>query len=75
MRIIFYGTGYDSLLVLEKLAEVHRIVGVVTQPPKPAGRGLKLKPSPVGVWAEKRGLSFWQPQRLRKEEVKMVDEF
>ncbi len=42
----------------------HEVVLVVTQPDKPAGRGLKLKPPPVKVIAQQMGLPVFQPEKL-----------
>lgn len=49
MKIIFFGSTSDSVLVLQKLQNV---VAVVTQPPKPVGRKQILTPTPVEVWAK-----------------------
>jgi methionyl-tRNA formyltransferase len=51
--------------VLEGLAAHHEIVGVVTQPDRPAGRGQKLVPTPVKRVAQERGLPVFTPERLR----------
>lgn len=48
------------------LQSEHQVVGVVTGPDKPAGRGLKLSPSPVKRHVEPLGLDLWQPQNLRE---------
>ena len=44
------------------------VIGVVTQPDKPRGRGQKLVPSPVKAWAEAHGLPVWQPKRIKEED-------
>jgi methionyl-tRNA formyltransferase len=51
MRIVFFGSGAFGLPTLQHLAQRHEIFGVVTQPDKPAGRGGKVTPTPVGEWA------------------------
>lgn len=51
--------------MLEALAARHEIVGVVTQPDRPAGRGQKLVPTPVKRVAQERGLPVFTPERLR----------
>jgi methionyl-tRNA formyltransferase len=43
----------------------YEVVGVVTAPDRPAGRGKKLRPSPVKVYAEEQGLTILQPEKLR----------
>ncbi len=51
LRVLFLGSGAFGIPTLDAIAGVHELVGVVTQPDKPAGRGMKLTPSPVGHWA------------------------
>lgn len=51
MRIVYFGSGAFGLPTLEALSRTHQIVGVVTQPDKPAGRGGKLTPTPIAQWA------------------------
>ena len=51
LRILFLGSGAFGLPTLDAIAKRHDLVGVVTKPDKPAGRGMKLTPSPVGEWA------------------------
>ncbi len=55
MKIIFFGSSADSLLVLEKLTGLPAgeagVVAMVTQPPKPVGRKQILTPTPVEMWA------------------------
>jgi methionyl-tRNA formyltransferase len=64
VRILFWGTPYFALPSLGALAgEGHEIVGVVTQPDRPAGRGRKLRESPVKQMAEEEGFLVLQPER------------
>lgn len=66
MRILFMGTPDFALFTLRALCEAgEEIVGVVTQPDKPKGRGYALQPPPVKVYAEERGLPVYQPATLR----------
>ena len=68
MKIIFLGTPDFSAGVLEALIESrHEVVGVVTQPDKPSGRGHKLLPTPVKVLAEKHNIPVYQFKRISKE--------
>lgn len=70
LRIVFAGTpqfAADHLAAL--LAAGHQIVGVLTQPDRPAGRGQKLTPSPVKVLAEQHSLPLAQPLRLTTPEA------
>lgn len=68
MRIIFMGTPDFAVPALRALHEAgHEIACVYTQPPRPAGRGKKLMPSPVQVAAEALGLPVRSPKSLRGE--------
>ena len=68
MRILFMGTPDFSLFSLKALVESgEEIVGVVTQPDKPKGRGYALTPPPVKVYATEQGLDVYQPQTLKDE--------
>ena len=70
MKIIFAGTPDFAVPALAALIEAgHEIVMVLTQPDRPAGRGMKLKPSPVKVLAMQHGLRVFQPERLKSSEV------
>lgn len=66
LRIIFMGTSLFGVKVLAELAQDDRveILGVVTRPDRPAGRGLHLSPPPVREEAERLGLRVWQPERV-----------
>jgi methionyl-tRNA formyltransferase len=68
-RIVFMGTPVFAVPVLEALADTHQVVGVVTQPDRPAGRGRRLTPSCVKEVALERGLPLSQPQSLRTPEA------
>ena len=66
MKIIFAGTPEFAVPALAALiAAGHQIVMVLTQPDRPAGRGMKLKPSPVKVLAEQHALPVFQPETLK----------
>ena len=67
MRLIFMGTPEFALVALKALAAAgHDLAGVYTQPPRRAGRGKALRPSPVQVWAEGRGLPGAHPGLFRR---------
>ena len=69
LRIIFAGTPDFAARHLDALlSSEHQIVGVFTQPDRPAGRGKKLMPSPVKVLAEEKGLPVYQPASLRPQD-------
>ncbi|WP_172300186.1 methionyl-tRNA formyltransferase [Pseudoruegeria sp. HB172150] len=66
MRVVFMGTPDFSVPVLDALVEAgHEIACVYCQPPRPAGRGKKERPSPVLARAEALGLPVRHPARLR----------
>lgn len=68
MRILFMGTPDFALFSLRALVEAgENVIGVVTQPDKPKGRGYALTPPPVKVYAEEKGLPVYQPRTLRDE--------
>lgn len=70
MRIIFMGTPEFAVPALRALAEAgHEVVCAYTQPPRPAGRGKKLMPSPVQVEAERLGVEVRSPVSLRGAEA------
>ncbi|MCV2535895.1 methionyl-tRNA formyltransferase [Enterobacter wuhouensis] len=69
LRIIFAGTPDFAARHLDALlSSGHQVVGVFTQPDRPAGRGKKLMPSPVKVLAEEHGIAVFQPSSLRPQE-------
>ncbi len=69
MRIVFMGTPDFSVAALARLAQRHEVVAVYSQPPRPAGRGRQLRPSPVAMFAEKHGIPVHTPKGLRKPET------
>lgn len=64
-KVLFFGTPEFVLPVLEFLYKNEELLGVITQPDKPKGRGLTLSPSPVKIWALERGLKVLEPQKMR----------
>ena len=65
-RIIFFGTPDFAVASLKRLiADNYAVVAVVTAPDRPAGRGLKLKPSPVKSVALEYNIPVLQPVKLR----------
>lgn len=69
MRILFMGTPDFALFSLKALVEAgENVIGVVTQPDKPKGRGYTLTPPPVKVYATEQGLPVYQPNTLRGDE-------
>lgn len=71
MKVAFMGTPDFSVPALDALVEAgHEILAVYTQPPRPAGRGKKDRPSPVQARAEALGLPVRHPASLRPQEEK-----
>ncbi len=66
LRIVFMGSPDFALPSLERLAEHYSVVGVITQPDRPAGRGMTLTPPPVKLLADQLGIPTIQPTRLRE---------
>lgn len=68
-KIVFMGTPEFAVPTLKLLIENHDVIGVVTQPDRPAGRNNKLRPSPVKEVAIEAGIPVFQPKRLRNPEA------
>lgn len=70
MKIIFMGSGAFAIFSLSALADTHHeILEVVTQPDKPAGRGLGVVSCPVAQLAKERKLKLYQPASVKKSDV------
>lgn len=65
MRTLFFGTSAFAVPSLRAVAARTELQGVVTQPDRPAGRGQKLRSSPVKVAALDLGIRVYEPLRLR----------
>lgn len=69
LRMVFMGTPEFAVASLDALVSAgYNIVGVVTAPDKPAGRGMKLQQSAVKKYAEEKGLQILQPEKLKAPE-------
>ncbi|MDE0250173.1 MAG: methionyl-tRNA formyltransferase [Gammaproteobacteria bacterium] len=65
LRVAFAGTPAVAATLLQAVLESsHRVIGVYTQPDRPAGRGRKLRPGPVKTVAEQAGIPVLQPPRF-----------
>lgn len=74
LRIVFAGTPEFAVPSLRALVQAgHALRGVYTQPDRPAGRGGKLRASPVKQFAIARGLPVFQPESLRGEAARLAD--
>ena len=69
LRIIFMGTPEFAVPSLAALADKTEILCVVTQPDRPKGRGHKLQPPPVKVFALENNLPVIQPPKVKAAEV------
>lgn len=70
MRVVFCGTGDIGVPALRALLDSsrHEVVGVISQPDKPAGRELKLQASVIKLVATERGVPVFQPLKVRSQE-------
>lgn len=76
MKVLFLGSSRFSKIVLDKMLECGlNVVGVITQPDRPSGRGHKLTPTEVKIFAIEKGLEVFtfDKIRLHMEEVKNID--
>ncbi len=70
MKIVFMGTPDFAVRSLETLIHSkHEVIGVVTQPDKPKGRGKTIQMTPVKELALEHGIPVFQPKRIRNEEA------
>src|SRR5690606_17398760 len=68
LRIVFMGTPDFAVHTLKTIVEAgYNVVGVITAPDKPAGRGRKLQESAVKKYAAEQGLNILQPTNLKSE--------
>ena len=71
-RIAFLGTGPFAVPLLSRLPALCDELIVVSQPDRPAGRGLQSRPSPVAAWARQHGVAVETPRRLRSDEARAI---
>ncbi|MDQ2853483.1 MAG: methionyl-tRNA formyltransferase, partial [Chloroflexota bacterium] len=69
---MFLGTGHFGLPLLSRLPEMSDALLVISQPDRPAGRGLEHRPSPVTAWARANGVETQAPRRLRSDEGRAI---
>ena len=70
MKLLFAGTpDFAAASLAALLAAGHTVLAVLTQPDRPAGRGMKLQPSPVKALALQHGLPVLQPTSLKTPDI------
>jgi len=76
LNVLFMGTGPLGIPSLERLvsSEKYQLVGIITQPDRPAGRGMKLRPSPVKEFGVLHNIPVSQPEEIKRE-PEVVREF
>lgn len=73
MKVIFAGTPEFAVPALQAIIDAgHEVVQVLTQPDRPAGRGMKLKPSPVKALALSHQIPVYQPESLKAAEAQSL---
>ena len=76
MKVLFLGSPYFAVKILEKLLKSrHKVVAVVTQSDKPSGRGQKLMPTQVKVFAKEKGIAVYSFDKLSQhlDEIEEID--
>lgn len=74
IRIVYMGTPDFAVAPLKTLVDSgYNVVGVVTVPDKPAGRGQKVQSSPVKIYSQEKGLRILQPEKLKNTDF--INEF
>ncbi len=68
-KVVFMGTPEFAAAPLRRLIEAHEVIGVVTQPDRPAGRHRQVQVSPVKQLALEAGIPIQQPEKLRRPEA------
>ncbi|MFG0307145.1 MAG: methionyl-tRNA formyltransferase [Phycisphaerales bacterium JB040] len=66
--VVFFGSGAFGLPTLRRLGESHRVIAIVTQPDRPAGRGKRLTPNPIASWGAEHlpGVDLIQPENVNE---------
>lgn len=68
-KVVFMGTPEFAVPTLQALIENYDVIGVVTQPDRPAGRNKQLRQSPIKEVAIQAGIEIFQPEKIRKPEA------
>ena len=73
IKIVFMGTPLFSVPILDGLIKNYNVIGVVTQPDKPVGRGGKISISPIKELALKHNIKVLQPTKIREDYQEILD--
>lgn len=73
MRIVVMGSSEFALPALKQLMKHHTVVAVYTKQAKPAGRGMKLSPTPVEIFAQNHNIPIFTPKNFKTE--RRINEF
>ncbi|OYD26815.1 methionyl-tRNA formyltransferase [Mycoplasma testudineum] len=75
MKFILAGTGNFGYQSFKKIIENYEVLAIVTQPDKPANRGMKIKPNPVKELALENNIKLYQPDKIGKiyDELSVLD--
>ncbi len=68
-KIVFMGTPDFAVPALQRLIAAHEVIGVVTQPDRPAGRSRQVQMSPVKQAALEAGIPVFQPEKIRRPDA------
>ena len=68
-RLVFMGSPDYAVPIMKLLTQRFSVVGIVTQPDRPAGRGRILTPPPVKILALELGIPFIQPENLNEDKA------
>lgn len=71
-RLAFLGTGSFGVPLLARLPSLTDELLVISQPDRPAGRGMQTRPSPVAAWARDNGVRVETPRKIRSDEGRAV---
>lgn len=76
LRITFLAADAIALPVIDYLHRLESVelVGIITQPDRPAGRGKKMRKNPVTLWAEEQGVPILQPEKVGEAELAWIKE-
>ena len=70
MNIVYLGSGEFGIECLNALADSnHSLAFIVTQPPHPAGRGRKPRPTPVARWADTNSIPFIETDNINTPQI------